>query len=410
LTSTESSEIVEAEPLVSPADPKRVLEVMRRFEEFKRQALTPNDFVMLEIGKEKKPYIKKSGWMKYALACQLNLEKRDERVEEHPDGSKVFHYTYRAVAPNGRYADAVGSASSTEKVFTHPDHDVRALAQTRACNRAISNLVAGGEVSAEEMISDMKEQSAAQPQGKNLEIQSSEPSKPEDGSLDAITDEMLAAELEKLPWRPNKSGKEGWNVRWDDLAQRFRAKLGVKLNEANGKRYVILGGYSYRRYGDQNEWLARYATKATFDKGTKTTESVPTEVKQSPEQQTWRVSALKDFASPELLKQGLRQIPLGINLQSFGMVNILGDEIAICPERPIPKNSGSVETFLIERVLSPIAAKHKVSYQLKTSGDLLEAILIRGTLPEQQVKELSSAARWAFSKALSKDSQRNEKP
>jgi hypothetical protein len=156
--SAESTEIVEA-PLVSPADPKRVLEVMRRFEEFKRQALNQNDFVVLAIGKEKKPYIKKSGWMKYALACQLSLEKRDERLEERSDGSKVYHYTYRAVAPNGRYADAVGSASTAERTFSHPDHDVRALAQTRACNRAISNLVAGGEVSAEEMISTLHEES-----------------------------------------------------------------------------------------------------------------------------------------------------------------------------------------------------------------------------------------------------------
>jgi hypothetical protein len=155
--SAESTEI--EVPLVSPADPKRVLEVMRRFEEFKRQALNQNDFVVLEIGKEKKPYIKKSGWMKYALACQLSLEKRDERLEERSDGSKVYHYTYRAVAPNGRYADAVGSASTSERTFTHPDHDVRALAQTRACNRAISNLVAGGEVSAEEMVSELREES-----------------------------------------------------------------------------------------------------------------------------------------------------------------------------------------------------------------------------------------------------------
>jgi hypothetical protein len=153
----ESTEIVEA-PLVSPADPKRVLEVMRRFEEFKRQALNQNDFVVLEIGKEKRPYIKKSGWMKYALACQLSLEKRDERLEERSDGSKVYHYTYRAVAPNGRFADAVGSASTSERTFSHPDHDVRSLAQTRACNRAISNLVAGGEVSAEEMVSEMREE------------------------------------------------------------------------------------------------------------------------------------------------------------------------------------------------------------------------------------------------------------
>lgn len=156
------TEIVEA-PLVSPANLKDVLEASKKFEEFKRQVLTPNDYVILDVGKEKKSYIKKSGWMKYALACQLSLEKRDEQLEEPPSGGKIYHYTYRASAPNGRFADAVGSASTTERQFAHPDHDVRALAQTRACNRAISNLVAGGEVSAEEMISDPIEKGPESP-------------------------------------------------------------------------------------------------------------------------------------------------------------------------------------------------------------------------------------------------------
>jgi hypothetical protein len=272
-------------------------------------------------------------------------------------------------------------------------------------------LIGAGEVSAEELLSDTKEQTAGQPQSEATEIQSSGPSKPEDGSLEAISDEMLAAELEKLPWRPNKSGKEGWNVRWDDLPQRFRAKVGIKLNEANGKRYVILGGYSYRRYGDQNEWLARYAAKATFDKGTKTTGSVPAEVKQSPEQRTWRVPALKDFASPELLKQGLRQIPLGINLQSFGIVNIQADELAIVPEHPVQVETSLINGFLLGKVIEPLAAKHGLTVAVQKSKDeCLQVIRIRGKLADQQIKELTSAARWAFSKALSKDSQGNEKP
>ena len=81
-------EIIES-PLVSPADPKHVLEAMRRFEEFKTKALKPSDYVILDIGKEKRGYIKKSGWMKYALACQLSLEKRDERVEDLTGGERL---------------------------------------------------------------------------------------------------------------------------------------------------------------------------------------------------------------------------------------------------------------------------------------------------------------------------------
>jgi hypothetical protein len=163
MTETTEKKTESIHDLVVPASPSQVLEAMRLFEEFKRQALTQNDYVILETREGKKPYIKKSGWMKFALACQLSLQKRDERLEERPDGSKVYHYTYRAVAPNGRYADAVGSAATSERAFAHPDHDVRSLAQTRACNRAISNLVSGGEVSAEEMVSEVKEERISAP-------------------------------------------------------------------------------------------------------------------------------------------------------------------------------------------------------------------------------------------------------
>jgi len=166
------------ERIVAPADIERVLEAMRRFEEFKRRALEPTDFVMLEVNGEKRPYVKKSGWAKYALACDISLELRDERVETRPDGSTVYHFTYRAVAPNGRYADAVGSASTKERGFAHPDHDARALAQTRAQNRAISNLIGGGELSAEELSSQTKqrEQREQPPQ------QSSTPSQPKEAA------------------------------------------------------------------------------------------------------------------------------------------------------------------------------------------------------------------------------------
>ncbi|GAJ11619.1 unnamed protein product, partial [marine sediment metagenome] len=85
-------------------------------------------------------------------ACNVSTQKVEERVEER-DGQRVYHFTYRAVhLPSGRFAEAVGSASEAErKEWNHPEHDVRTLAQTRAFNRAVSNLVGGGEISAEEM-------------------------------------------------------------------------------------------------------------------------------------------------------------------------------------------------------------------------------------------------------------------
>lgn len=122
--------------------------MIKAFDYFKANALSKNDVVEIQG----KPFVKKSGWSKYALACNVSTELRDERVEER-NGHRIYHFTYRAIhLPSGRYADAVGTASEAEKkTWNHPEHDIRTLAQTRAFNRAISNLVGGGEVSAEEM-------------------------------------------------------------------------------------------------------------------------------------------------------------------------------------------------------------------------------------------------------------------
>ena len=141
-------EVVPDQPIVTPVEADRVAEMIKAFDYFKSKVLTDRDFCEIQ----NKPYVKKSGWSKYALACNVSTEVKDERFEER-NGSRIYHFTYRAIhLPSGRYAEAVGSASEAEKKrWNHPEHDIRTLAQTRAFNRSISNLVGGGEVSAEEM-------------------------------------------------------------------------------------------------------------------------------------------------------------------------------------------------------------------------------------------------------------------
>jgi hypothetical protein len=60
----------------------------------------------------------------------------------------------RATHPSGRHADGDGTCASNEKRFRKGDqrmeHNLTATAATRAVNRAVSNLVAFGAVSAEE--------------------------------------------------------------------------------------------------------------------------------------------------------------------------------------------------------------------------------------------------------------------
>lgn len=136
--------------------PEKILKQVSLFEELKRKLLSSKDYQ--NIGG--KQYIKKSGWRMFSLAFNLSDEiLKEERKEYKANNQEYFAWevTVRVTAPNGRYAEATASCSSNEKRFTHPEHDVRATAHTRAKNRAIADLIGGGEVSAEEMDAVLEE-------------------------------------------------------------------------------------------------------------------------------------------------------------------------------------------------------------------------------------------------------------
>lgn len=118
----------------------------------------PEQIMMLDG----KPFRKKGYWRAIGLAFELSVEpitaESAERsvVSTLEDGSDNYVYTvtYRAMSPNGRSACGDGScaASEKEKGRMHAsEHNVRSHAHTRAWNRAVSNLVGFGEVSAEEV-------------------------------------------------------------------------------------------------------------------------------------------------------------------------------------------------------------------------------------------------------------------
>ena len=104
-------------------------------------------------------FVKKSGWRKIALAYNLGVERVSEEVERDETGMPLrASYTARAVAPNGRTMESTGHCSYDESRFSGPrgnksklENDMRATAETRAKNRAISDLIGMGKVSAEEV-------------------------------------------------------------------------------------------------------------------------------------------------------------------------------------------------------------------------------------------------------------------
>lgn len=114
------------------------------------------------------PKKKKSAWRKLARAFNISddiVEKSIIREEDHQIISAWF--VVKATLPNGRYGIGIGDCSIFDKInkkdtempsnfelrkrFNNAEHDVLTTAHTRAKSRAFSDLVGGGEVSAEEL-------------------------------------------------------------------------------------------------------------------------------------------------------------------------------------------------------------------------------------------------------------------
>lgn len=119
-----------------------------QFEKFKASVLKESD--VQTIGG--KPYITKSGWRIIAMACNITDEIIDKERGVSKDGGLTWIFQVRAKAPNGRSTVGIGLCSNRERGKEQsPEHVIMGTAHTRAKSRAISDLVGGGEVSAEEL-------------------------------------------------------------------------------------------------------------------------------------------------------------------------------------------------------------------------------------------------------------------
>jgi len=131
---------------------------MAQFEQIKTEILNNDTDIVIIEGKK---YIKRSGWRKIALAFNVTTEiVKIER--EKIDDKYVVRVLARAKAPNGRVSEEMGISDSGEfekgKLKGKGTyHNIESKAVTRAINRAISNLVGGGELSAEEIIEGPEE-------------------------------------------------------------------------------------------------------------------------------------------------------------------------------------------------------------------------------------------------------------
>ncbi|OGK69378.1 hypothetical protein A2313_03770 [Candidatus Roizmanbacteria bacterium RIFOXYB2_FULL_41_10] len=150
-------------PAVSP---EQALEAWKAYQALKTKIMEPSDIQKIQ-GKD---FLKKSYWRKIATFFNLTVDVVSEQ-RELIGKTFVWHFTCKATAPNGRSAIGTGSCDAFEKAkikdgeyqvynrfnrtwekaVPNSIHNIRSTAETRAFNRAVSNLVGGGEVSAEEV-------------------------------------------------------------------------------------------------------------------------------------------------------------------------------------------------------------------------------------------------------------------
>ena len=146
---------------LSPVDVNGAVEFWDNYQELTKALLDESDYQGTQ-------FKKKSAWRKYATAFNLSDEiiKEEEIRDENQQiiTSKVW---VKCTAPNGRSTVGVGICSIFDKIkkgdttqpsnfvlrqrFSNAEHDVPSTAHTRAKNRAISDMIGAGEVSAEEM-------------------------------------------------------------------------------------------------------------------------------------------------------------------------------------------------------------------------------------------------------------------
>lgn len=181
----------EEPPSLLPMEPEKAHKMMTAFRELCESILGSED--VIGIPGQPGGFVKRSGWSKLATFYSVTttilhqeVERGDWRdVEDVPVRARAV---VRAASVKGRHADGDGACAITEPRFKHSngrqkiEHDLPATAVTRATNRAISNLIGFGSVSAEEVDGDVDAGKVSEPFGPRASAAE------EDGLLRALDD------------------------------------------------------------------------------------------------------------------------------------------------------------------------------------------------------------------------------
>lgn len=128
--------------------------------------LVKSDYQTIKTKQGKKTFKKKSAWRKYARAFRLTDEILEKEIIKNKHGRvDEASFVVKVMGGDGRSTIGYGNASINEGGFKKPNHDIPTTAHTRAKNRAISDYIGAGEVSAEEIEfkNDTKKLKSAKP-------------------------------------------------------------------------------------------------------------------------------------------------------------------------------------------------------------------------------------------------------
>jgi hypothetical protein len=192
------------------------------------------DVVEVKERGELRQFKKKSAWAK--LARHFSIDTHIAKYDSHTspeDGHYYAEVIVRASAPWGQSTDALGACSTRESRFKSEQsrqkahHDCLATAATRARNRAIADLIAQGEVSAEEIERDevrepeRQEPVTCMPSGKYQGVVLSE-----------VPSDVLTAAAE---WARAKPGRERYLSAFTaELSRRVSAGEPMPMKDADG--------------------------------------------------------------------------------------------------------------------------------------------------------------------------------
>lgn len=140
--------------IATPAALDAQKRLMAAYDKAVEALVGPGDVQEAEEGKQFK---KKSAWCKLARHFGISTRIARHKTVTDAEGHVVAEVVVAASAPWGQTTEGIGACSTRERRFrsdkakAKADHDCLATAATRARNRAIADLIAQGEVSAEEV-------------------------------------------------------------------------------------------------------------------------------------------------------------------------------------------------------------------------------------------------------------------